>query len=1837
MGRKLFPFTVYDGFSTRTSAKGFGKADNGTEWKSTSTVNLLPYSVDSQTGLGMIEGVRSRGHTVPDVTFLNVAPKGSQGLLFAFRPTMFERYTDFGPVLLRKDANNYACLRIQAGFNTVSLWRRTPADQSIQRVFSVLENDSTSGDRSYFSYPFSRNQWYWCRFEFDKSTDQFRFRTWTDGSIEPSGWQMRWRASEYVGWTTGVPGFMSFDTTNYRTDIRSLFYYDDLTEAAYTNGPVVKFFDNYPVVDDFDRLGADGWGQVPDATLVWYGNSLDNPLYTKQARIGKFGFDTANNRCAMIDFTSAYDSNGGYWAFLGDSVAGDMETSLTFATGSNDGKALLRVGVRGQEGLHNGAATGIGYALEVRCRGDSSVLKLVKRSAFNTDVWTDVLVNNATVRKQVSLTPNVRYRARVQLNKTTAGWTLRARLWKAADPEPGAWTLTASGTGDLDVETGAPFINAALERSATVTDKHKLYFYRFAASQAVTGNNPPTDDDTKLVFRNNTDVTRTDTTATVTFRYKGDSNNNAVRKITYWPVSNPSAKVGPTVIPTDPKNLTAEIKTLTTTLTGLTPLTEYIVEASLFDGNAAGVKKQLSFITAYKGIFVQTPFVTDVTTNSFLITIPFEFEGTFDDVMSNTTCTVEVFQGSRVLDPKNHIQITKSKKDGPRHTGPQFYAEVTGLLYDVEYGWKVTLSDPDGTTDTRAAVYTAQGTVKLEGERPELYRYNELLRIAEPSPIEIEPTATSAKVTLHYRWDVLNRINFKVRYRPVGNVNNERWTEVGGRTFFQQRTRFPSEKSWSINLFGLTPGLTYQLEVTVEHPAGIKNYDESVITLEEVFLTATADGGLQARPKHYLFKVYEPSRESRGVWNFLTTWADATQPEFAYHENGGVSDMTIRLPRPVKEMYTDQFEFGNRIDCWVIDHTSNGIGRNLVLDGDISLGSWVYSNRWSIDPRGGPDESAALKVSTGLGQAAQEDYALSEYIELANSQFRDAKYEVSIGIGNLFDDFEDEIIKKQVKYSVVSSYVSNRVAQLYPTNNDSGFSKQIQRQLTRILDNPQGALRRANTSGNYSLLKGVELRATVNNYHQAREIEENGKAIGAKVLLFDKIEYDSVPYVLQFAARVVKGQVTAQIEYYNVDSPVSSINPGDVVVSEELVTTRETSWELLKMVFTPPMGTRRMRVRFTSQGETEAYIDKVVVLPQEYLLYRGTIESVRGSVEPGGEMIEVEVLGLVAKLTDFYVPFAQWVDRQPKRDQPKLIDPYMFDDEDPPALLADLSEKMVRPRETFTGERRQSAIVFPEISETHVIVRVYYDGDANHSANCKLFFTRNLNAEFPQTDQKTVTKLLRGDFVFTGRDKLKLRADHNEGGDVVKTLPLGTKLVVLDGPKAEDGWDWYKVQTTNARQNSTGWLPGELLRTSASPTSFVWQVINEERGRSHPDRNTGTLFEAYNWDWTEQRKDKDGNKQDNPNYEVAARRDKRYFEFKVTIDGLDQRRNYQFVAQFTDSDGVIDQTNIRRPDANTINTASRLLFPEMGERSPFTSLTDIRNSEERRSYEPPTDPSVMARKLIDLARLEDDYYPIYYDADSIKATGNIAQYTFRDTQLRNSMDKIRELCPPGWHWFISPEGRFHLRGPQHTMTHRMRLGEEVLRYNIERTIKNLKNIVIVRGRQDEDASEPDGQGSVSVTVRDELSISKIGGRYLYLRDSNIKDQQTASTVAYGRLEENKRVEQQGSVLVVDEKEIGAVAGSLHGYNVEAFQPGDFIIIDDAGANSDRVYWDQAIYNAAYWDAGDATYFDNLIQIKSITYRGDHVEISLSQRPPSAIGDFAKLVRWQQMQENTGKD
>ena len=304
----------------------------------------------------------------------------------------------------------------------------------------------------------------------------------------------------------------------------------------------------------------------------------------------------------------------------------------------------------------------------------------------------------------------------------------------------------------------------------------------------------------------------------------------------------------------------------------------------------------------------------------------------------------------------------------------------------------------------------------------------------------------------------------------------------------------------------------------------------------------------------------------------------------------------------------------------------------------------------------------------------------------------------------------------------------------------------------------------------------------------------------------------------------------------------------------------------------------------------------------------------------------------------------------------------------------------------------------------------------------------------------------------------------------------------------------------------------------------------------------------------------------------------------------------------------------------------------------FVSVQPSNDVQAGRVNNGPADPADMLKEVIDQARRQNPRFQLYYTNESIRNTGNIMEYTFRDQQLRACFDKIVALCPANWHYYVEPDGLVVLRGAEHGKLFTLRLGVEIMNFSVEKSIRNLKNYVFVKGRQDDDNSEPDGNGSITYTAFDQESIDKYGKRMLYIRDAQITDPTTAEFVGNGRLEEANREEQRVECTIPDEKSVTFTGHALRGANIEEFRPGDQVIIIDPIAGPEKTYWDQMIWDQDTWDAKNTfTPLPDPVPIKTVQFEDTSASLELSERRPSSVGDFGRLFRWLQVKESDTND
>lgn len=112
-----------------------------------------------------------------------------------------------------------------------------------------------------------------------------------------------------------------------------------------------------------------------------------------------------------------------------------------------------------------------------------------------------------------------------------------------------------------------------------------------------------------------------------------------------------------------------------------------------------------------------------------------------------------------------------------------------------------------------------------------------------------------------------------------------------------------------------------------------------------------------------------------------------------------------------------------------------------------------------------------------------------------------------------------------------------------------------------------------------------------------------------------------------------------------------------------------------------------------------------------------------------------------------------------------------------------------------------------------------------------------------------------------------------------------------------------------------------------------------------------------------------------------------------------------------------------------------------------------------------TDPGQMLRNILD--QYSTDGGTLTYSNDTVELTGNTSSYTFRLVTVKEAIDKILELSPDDWYWYIdqgTSEVHFHQVGT--TADHTFTFKKEIQEVKIERHIEDMVNNVYFAGGGD---------------------------------------------------------------------------------------------------------------------------------------------------------------------------
>ena len=247
------------------------------------------------------------------------------------------------------------------------------------------------------------------------------------------------------------------------------------------------------------------------------------------------------------------------------------------------------------------------------------------------------------------------------------------------------------------------------------------------------------------------------------------------------------------------------------------------------------------------------------------------------------------------------------------------------------------------------------------------------------------------------------------------------------------------------------------------------------------------------------------------------------------------------------------------------------------------------------------------------------------------------------------------------------------------------------------------------------------------------------------------------------------------------------------------------------------------------------------------------------------------------------------------------------------------------------------------------------------------------------------------------------------------------------------------------------------------------------------------------------------------------------------------------------------------------------------------------------------DPADILKSVIDNYRL--DGGTINYTDTSIQQTNTTVTYTFNSNLVREAVDKVIELCPEGWFWYVDSSAIIHLEPRNALADHIFTIGSHISSMETWRRAEDIINRVYFTGG---------GTPPMYRVYSNSGSISSYGLHATHQVDGRVTVTTTADTMANHTLNSKKDPEIRTSITLLDTNG----ENQYQGYDIESIQPGDTcIILNIKGAVRALSLWDIMVWDVDVWDQTLTTTAADVVQILTVEYTPDSMVIEASSRTP----------------------
>ena len=259
------------------------------------------------------------------------------------------------------------------------------------------------------------------------------------------------------------------------------------------------------------------------------------------------------------------------------------------------------------------------------------------------------------------------------------------------------------------------------------------------------------------------------------------------------------------------------------------------------------------------------------------------------------------------------------------------------------------------------------------------------------------------------------------------------------------------------------------------------------------------------------------------------------------------------------------------------------------------------------------------------------------------------------------------------------------------------------------------------------------------------------------------------------------------------------------------------------------------------------------------------------------------------------------------------------------------------------------------------------------------------------------------------------------------------------------------------------------------------------------------------------------------------------------------------------------------------------------------------------------DPGAIMRSIIDLYRA-DGGTNINYLGNSISLTNSVVSYTFNNNTLKECLDKVVELCPEGWFWYMDANGIVNLKKQSETADHQVTIGKDINLMQTNKRIENMINVVYLIGG---------GTPPLFNRYIRQTSVNTYGKFESKITDGRVIDTTTANIMAKAVLDRYDTPETRSVIRIVDNNGNDRDQGQ----NIESYYVGDTVQVKNLNYGSTSYSkWDVSLWDTDVWDATLQYSQADIMVIVSIKYKLDSIEIEASSRLPEVTKRIEDIKR-----------